>query len=43
VATGKDPSSFCSACFTGNYPIPIPEGLKRSKLVLELAAAGKDR
>ncbi len=43
AATGRDPSSFCSACFTGHYPIPIPEGLKRSKLVLELAATGQDR
>jgi amidophosphoribosyltransferase len=34
-ATGEDPNSFCSACFTGDYPIPIPENIKRSKLVLE--------
>jgi amidophosphoribosyltransferase len=34
-ATGKDPESFCSACFTGDYPIPVPELLKRSKLLLE--------
>lgn len=29
---------FCSACFTGNYPITVPELLKRSKLMLEKAA-----
>ncbi|MBC6475295.1 MAG: amidophosphoribosyltransferase [Hormoscilla sp. GM102CHS1] len=34
-ATGEDPNSFCSACFTGDYPIPVPEPLKRSKLMLE--------
>lgn len=33
--TGEDPNSFCSACFTGDYPIPIPENVKRSKLILE--------
>ncbi|GAB4236377.1 MAG: amidophosphoribosyltransferase [Elainellaceae cyanobacterium] len=34
-ATGEDPESFCSACFTGDYPIPIPELVRRSKLMLE--------
>ncbi|WP_013321956.1 amidophosphoribosyltransferase [Gloeothece verrucosa] len=34
-ATGEDPQSFCSACFTGDYPIAIPEKIKRSKLILE--------
>ena len=34
-STQEDPNSFCSACFTGNYPIPLPEKLKRSKLILE--------
>jgi amidophosphoribosyltransferase len=34
-ATGEDTESFCSACFTGNYPIAVPELVKRSKLVLE--------
>ncbi len=31
VATG----SFCSACFTGKYPIDIPDPVKKSKLMLE--------
>ncbi|MBD2449533.1 amidophosphoribosyltransferase [Nostoc sp. FACHB-152] len=35
AATGEDPNSFCSACFTGDYPVGIPEQVKRSKLVLE--------
>lgn len=34
-ATREDPNSFCSACFTGDYPIAIPETVKRSKLMLE--------
>lgn len=37
-ATQEDPNSFCSACFTGDYPIAIPEQVKRSKLILERAA-----
>ncbi|MCX7594828.1 MAG: amidophosphoribosyltransferase [Fischerella sp.] len=35
TATREDPQSFCSACFTGDYPIPVPEPLKGSKLMLE--------
>lgn len=38
-ATQEDPKSFCSACFTGDYPIPVPEQVKRSKLVLERSTA----
>lgn len=34
-ATGENPQEFCSACFTGDYPIPIPQPLKQSKLILE--------
>jgi amidophosphoribosyltransferase len=34
-ATRESSDSFCSACFTGQYPITIPEPLKRSKLMLE--------
>jgi amidophosphoribosyltransferase len=33
--TQEDINSFCSACFTGNYPVAIPEQVKRTKLVLE--------
>jgi amidophosphoribosyltransferase len=33
--TQEDTNNFCSACFTGNYPVAIPEQVKRSKLMLE--------
>jgi amidophosphoribosyltransferase len=39
AATGEDPESFCSACFTGDYPISIPDPVKRSKLILEKMAS----
>jgi amidophosphoribosyltransferase len=35
ITTGEDPNHFCSACFTGDYPVTIPETVKRSKLILE--------
>ncbi|MDZ8053038.1 MAG: amidophosphoribosyltransferase [Aulosira sp. ZfuVER01] len=34
-ATGEDTNNFCSACFTGDYPVPIPEQVRRAKLILE--------
>lgn len=37
-ATHESSENFCSACFTGKYPIAIPEPLKRSKLMLEESA-----
>jgi amidophosphoribosyltransferase len=37
-ATRENTENFCSACFTGDYPISIPEPLKRSKLMLEETA-----
>ncbi len=33
--THQDPNSFCSACFTGDYPVNIPDPYKRSKLKFE--------
>lgn len=33
--TGEAPESFCSACFTGDYPIEVPDPMKRAKLILE--------
>lgn len=33
--TGESPSSYCSACFTGDYPINIPDDVKQEKLMLE--------
>lgn len=37
-ATREDPESFCSACFTGDYPVAVPELVRRSKLMLEKEA-----
>lgn len=37
AATRENPDEFCSACFTGDYPVVVPELLKRSKLMLEKA------
>jgi amidophosphoribosyltransferase len=34
-ATGENPNTFCTACFTGTYPVSVPEQVKRSKLILE--------
>ncbi len=39
-STLQDPNNFCSACFTGDYPVEIPDGVKRSKLILEVGAVG---
>lgn len=33
--TQQDPNSFCSACFTGDYPLDIPAPIKRTKLKFE--------
>ncbi|AUC61627.1 amidophosphoribosyltransferase PurF [Cyanobacterium sp. HL-69] len=35
--TKENPLHFCTACFNGNYPITIPDEIKRSKLILEKA------
>jgi amidophosphoribosyltransferase len=35
TATGEEPKNFCTACFNGDYPIPVPDAVKRSKLMLE--------
>ena len=34
-ATTLPANSFCTACFDGNYPIGVPENLKREKHILE--------
>lgn len=33
TATGASPASFCTACLSGEYPVPVPEA--DAKLVLE--------
>jgi len=38
-ATGVDPESFCTACFSGCYPCEVPEELRRSKFRFEAASA----
>jgi amidophosphoribosyltransferase len=35
TSTLQDTQTFCSACFTGDYPVVIPDFLRRSKLLLE--------
>ncbi|MEL6160286.1 MAG: amidophosphoribosyltransferase [Cyanobacteria bacterium J06554_11] len=37
--TGAATKSFCSACFTGDYPVDIPTQVRRSKLMLEKVPA----
>lgn len=37
-ATQIDTAHFCTACFTGKYPIEVPDKLKRTKLMLEKTA-----
>ncbi len=39
MTTYQEPGSFCSACFTGHYPVEIPEPFKRSKLKFEAKQA----
>ena len=34
TATGAPAGSFCTACLSGVYPVPVPE-LEDAKLVLE--------
>ncbi len=31
-STGVEGSAFCDACFTGNYPVPVPENLHKTVL-----------
>ena len=38
-ATQQNKEHFCSACFTGDYPVTIPEDIRRSKLMLEKTKA----
>lgn len=34
-AIGLPPGRFCTACFSGDYPIPVPKDLKLTKFLLE--------
>ncbi|HAN47226.1 MAG TPA: amidophosphoribosyltransferase [Cyanobacteria bacterium UBA8156] len=35
AATQQPTSGFCTACFSGKYPIAVPDKLQRTKLMLE--------
>ncbi|MGQ9866199.1 MAG: amidophosphoribosyltransferase [Pseudanabaenaceae cyanobacterium] len=35
AATQQPGEAFCTACFSGNYPIAVPDKLRRTKLMLE--------
>jgi amidophosphoribosyltransferase len=41
AATGAPPSSFCTACLSGAYPVPVPE-LEDAKHVLESPQGAAD-
>ena len=42
-STGRKREEFCLACFDGDYPIPIPEGLGLSKCRLETGNGVRSR
>ena len=35
ASTGRPESQFCRACFSGEYPIPVPEELAMCKMRFE--------
>ncbi len=35
ASTGAPGAGYCAACFTGEYPIEIPESVRRGKMALE--------
>jgi amidophosphoribosyltransferase len=35
ASTGQPADRYCMACFTGEYPIEIPEEVRRGKMALE--------
>jgi amidophosphoribosyltransferase len=35
AATGSPADSYCLACFTGDYPIEIPESVRKGKMAFE--------
>ena len=40
AATNQSPDRLCTACFTGSYPVPLPEeGLGKGVLELDLAVS----
>ena len=39
AATGSPADSYCLACFTGDYPIEIPDSVRKGKMALESSAS----
>ena len=39
AATGSPADSYCLACFTGDYPIEIPDSVRKGKMALESPAS----
>jgi amidophosphoribosyltransferase len=39
AATGAAADRYCLACFTGDYPIDIPDSVRHGKMALEPGAA----
>jgi amidophosphoribosyltransferase len=37
-AIGMGKENFCTACFSGHYPIDVPNDLKLTKMILEPVA-----
>jgi amidophosphoribosyltransferase len=41
ASTGRPADEYCLACFTGDYPVEIPEAVRRGKMALEPATPAK--
>jgi amidophosphoribosyltransferase len=41
ASTGRRADEYCLACFTGDYPVEIPESVRRGKMALEPATPAK--
>ncbi len=39
ASTGRPADDYCMACFTGDYPVEIPEQVRRGKMAFENAAS----
>jgi amidophosphoribosyltransferase len=39
ASTGAPADRYCLACFTGDYPIEIPDSVRRGKMALEAGAS----
>ena len=39
AATGSPADTYCLACFTGDYPIEIPDSVRKGKMALESSAS----